>query len=94
LTYEVRINESAIRDLDRLSRRDRERLVARIEALADDPRPHGVRPLAGNLKGYYRLRVGEYRIAYSIDRVARVVEAWRVGTCESFYERLRQLRRA
>jgi mRNA interferase RelE/StbE len=92
VTYTVVLNDSAIDHLSRLPSRDRARVVARVEALAADPTPPGAKPLSGHLKGYWRLRVGEYRVAYSIDRESRVVEAWCVGPRESFYERARAKR--
>lgn len=40
----------------------RGRVVAAIKDLADVPRPDGVRKLSGELKGAWRIRVGDYRV--------------------------------
>lgn len=92
MTYEVRLSETAIADLSRLPQTARTQIVARVEALAEDPMPRHARALAGQLRGLWRLRVGDYRVGYTIDRANRVVEVWRVGKRETFYERARQLR--
>ena len=54
------------------NKKDRQRIVRRIEALADDPRPHGCEKLSGYDR--YRLRQGRYRIVYEVrDDVVLVV---------------------
>ena len=64
-SYSLRIKKSAIEDLEAIpTRADRQRIVKRIRALADDPRPRGVQKLSG--KERYRVRQGRYRILYSI----------------------------
>jgi mRNA interferase RelE/StbE len=65
--YAVALERTAARFLLRL--RDvklKKRLDDAIEALSDDPRPHGCRKLAGT-SDRYRIRVGDYRIIYSVD---------------------------
>ena len=60
------------------------RLVApQIEALAQIPRPPGIKKLT-NDPGY-RLRVGVYRILYDIDDEARTVTIYRVGHRREVY---------
>jgi mRNA-degrading endonuclease RelE of RelBE toxin-antitoxin system len=40
------------------------------------------------LRGVLRLRVGSYRVSYTIDETARVVDVWRVGHRSTFHKRL------
>ena len=75
--YALLIRRSAERDLRRLPRGLFERVNGTILALRDDPRPHGVRKLAGALEGW-RIRVGDHRILYQIDDEARTVTIVRV----------------
>jgi mRNA interferase RelE/StbE len=75
--YALLIKRCAERDLRRLPRGLFERVSERILALRDDPRPHGVRKLAGALEGW-RIRVGDHRILYQIDDEARTVTIVRV----------------
>ncbi len=49
------------------------RILSRFELLSLNPRPSGVVKLRGG-SGLWRLRVGDYRIVYSIDDAAKVVD--------------------
>jgi mRNA interferase RelE/StbE len=51
--------------------------VARIEQLASNQRPSGARKLEGE-QHLWRIRVGDYRVVYSIDDGQRVVDVVRV----------------
>ena len=65
-SYRVLIKPSAAREIEAVDRKtDRRRIVAGILALADEPRPVGCEKLAGQ-SDRYRIRVGRYRIVYSI----------------------------
>lgn len=64
-SYSVDIKRSAAKELEELPLRDRRRVVARVRALADDPRPRGCEKLSGEEK--YRVRQGNLRILYEID---------------------------
>ena len=71
MRYEVRIGHMAERDMDRLPAPLHTRISRRILDLEDNPRPRGVRKLGGREE--YRLRVGDYRVLYTIDDGAFVV---------------------
>jgi mRNA-degrading endonuclease RelE of RelBE toxin-antitoxin system len=45
---------------------DQARIEAKIDALADDPRPPGCEPVKAATRGTYRVRVGDYRVIYTI----------------------------
>ncbi len=65
-SYSVLIKPSAAREIEAVDqKKDRRRIVARILALADEPRPAGCENLAGE-GDRYRVRVGRFRIVYSI----------------------------
>lgn len=66
MPYEVSVAQSARKTLDRLVEALRNRIVRRIEGLATNPRPPGCRKLVG-ADDLWRIRVGDYRIIYSID---------------------------
>ncbi len=71
--YRLLIKASAGRELERLSTKsDRLRIVGRIQALADDPRPHGCEKLAG-YNDRFRIRQGNYRVVYLVDDQRREV---------------------
>ena len=62
--YSTRIKGSAARELERVPRRDRERIVRAIDRLGDDPLAGS--PLKGDLRGLRRVRVGDYRVVYEV----------------------------
>lgn len=85
--FDLRIKPSAAKEIEALPRKsDRRRVVRRIEALADDPRPPGARKLSG--RDRYRLRVGRTRIVYAIEDDELVVLVVRVGHRKDVYRNL------
>ena len=50
-----------------------ERILSRLESLAENPRPHGCVRLHG-ARHLWRVRVGDYRIVYEIDETLRTVD--------------------
>lgn len=83
--YSLRIRTSAGRELEDVgSRRDRDRIVSRIKALAGDPRPNGCEKLAG-ASNAWRVRQGDYRILYTVDDETRVVDIFKIGHRREVY---------
>ena len=62
--YRVFFKKSVEKDFDGIPKRDLKRILERIKALADNPRPAGSEKLTG--RDRYRLRQGPYRVVYSI----------------------------
>ena len=62
--YSTRIKRSAARELARVPRRDRERIMHAIDRLGDNPLAGST--LKGNLRGLRRVRVGDYRVVYEV----------------------------
>lgn len=87
MTYQVRLTPAAQRDLDALDRPVLRRIDAKILALAQDPRPSGVQKLTGE-GDLYRVRVGDYRILYTIEDAALVVLIVRVRHRSEVYRRV------
>ena len=82
MTWRVELGRRADRELRRLPDDLLRRIVDRIQRLADDPWPPGVKKLQG---GGYRIRVGDYRILYDVDSSARVVVVHAVGHRRDVY---------
>jgi mRNA interferase RelE/StbE len=77
--YRVLIKPSARKELLAVStKKDRQRLVRRIEQLGEDPRPAGCQKPAGG-GDRYRVRQGQYRIVYEIRNAELVVLAVKLG---------------
>jgi mRNA interferase RelE/StbE len=83
--YNISIKTSAGKELAAVdSKRDRQRIVERIQGLASNPRPHGSEKLAG-YSDRYRFRQGNYRIIYLIDDDAQAVTIYKVGDRKDVY---------
>lgn len=83
--YSVQIRTSAGRELEGVgSKRDQGRIVSRIRALANDPRPAGCEKLAGAANAW-RVRQGDYRILFTVDDEARVVDIVKIGHRREVY---------
>lgn len=87
-SYSVEIKRSAAKELARVPRRDRVRIVARIQALAGDPRPVGVEKLSGLER--YRIRQGDYRLLYEIRDQVRIVVVIKISHRRDVYRRSRR----
>ncbi len=84
-SYSVQIKPSAAREIEAVDqKKDRQRIVASILALAEEPRPVGCEKLAGQ-GDRYRIRVGRYRIVYSIADAELVVLVVRVADRKDVY---------
>ena len=82
-SYKLLIKPSAARQIEAVPKADRLRIVRKIQALSDDPRPHGSEKLSAEEK--YRLRQGSYRIIYSISEAEKTVVIVKVGHRREVY---------
>ena len=85
MTYRVDIRPAAVRALRKVDHQDRPRIQAAIALLARDPRPPGARTLRG--RDGYRVRVGDYRILYTVDDGVLVVVVVTLGHRREVYQR-------
>lgn len=85
--YRVLIKPSAKKELLALSnKKDRQRIVRRIEALTENPRPPGCEKLSGYDR--YRLRQGRHRVIYEIHDTDVVVVVVKIGHRRNIYRAL------
>ncbi len=81
--YKVYFKESVEKDLNAIPKKDLKKILRRIAALAQNPRPVGHEKLTGQER--YRLRQGRYRIVYSIHDEVLAVWIVRVGHRKDVY---------
>lgn len=74
--YKLQIRSRAEKVLNKLSIRDRKRIIEAILQLKDNPRPKGYEKLVNDI---YRIRIGDYRVIYLIDDVTRLVDIGKVA---------------
>ena len=75
--YVVEFRRGAEKDLRRLDAVVQKRVLRAADNLATDPRPSGCRKLQGS-DNAYRVRLGDYRIVYTIDDAVLIVAIERV----------------
>ena len=85
-SYDVELTSSAERELKMLSGQLIARMVPRLESLASNPRPPGCKKLRGG-DNEWRIRVGDYRLVYTIDDAKLLVEVTRIRHRREVYER-------
>lgn len=81
--YELMIRPSVKKDVKKIPDADLRKILERIEALREDPRPPGSVKLSG--MEYYRIRQGDYRIVYEIQDAVLVVIVIKVGHRRDIY---------
>ena len=82
--YRILIKTSAAREIEEIgSQSDRQRIVDRIAALSEAPRPRGCEKLSG--RGKYCIRQGPYRILYSIHDDHLIIHVVKVGHRRDVY---------
>lgn len=87
--YELALSEKAQKDLAGIDGRDVRLILRWLKknvADCDDPRAHG-KALKGELRDYWRYRVGDYRILCIIDDGQLVVIAVTIGNRRNVYDR-------
>ena len=83
--YEVVITPHAEREVRRLDRPVKNRILSAVPALADNPRPPGSIKIKSE-ENRWRIRVGDWRVGYEINDEARVVRIVAVGHRREFYD--------
>ncbi|HLE12046.1 MAG TPA: type II toxin-antitoxin system RelE/ParE family toxin [Bacteriovoracaceae bacterium] len=88
MSWKITYKKSVKKDLKSISK-DIQYIIKRAieEKLMIDPIKFGL-PLRRNLKGYMKLRVGDYRIIYSIDESIVTVHVIKIGHRKDVYGRM------
>ncbi|PRY69053.1 mRNA interferase RelE/StbE [Glaciihabitans tibetensis] len=81
--YRIKLRPAAVKALRHIDPQDRGRLQGAIALLGDDPRPPGARALQG--RDGYRVRVGNYRIIYTIHNDILLIVIVTVGHRRDVY---------
>jgi mRNA interferase RelE/StbE len=83
-SYSIEFSRTAERQLKKLRRDDQRSVAKAILALANDPRPPGSRKLTG-YDDVFRIRVGRYRVLYSIAGRKLVIIILKIGHRKDVY---------
>ena len=83
-SYKIEIKKSAVKELSKLPKKELTKIVDKIQSLSDEPRPDGCKKLSGDEK--YRIRIGSYRVLYSIEDDVLIVYVVKVGHRKEIYK--------
>ena len=70
-SWKVELSKDSLKYLKKLNKKTSQKILTSLEDLEspESPLSHkNVRPLVGKLKGFYRLRIGGFRIIFELDR--------------------------
>ena len=83
MTFAVEVQRPAEKELAQLSSEVQQRIARALLRLADQPYPVGCKKLRGS--DGYRIRVGDYRVLYTVDAAARKVVVSALGHRREIY---------
>ena len=87
MTYTVEKSNQAERFLSHPEKQDFSRIETEVELLASNPFPRNSKKLKG-LDGVYSIRIGTWRIIYTVDTVSKTVLVYRIEDRKNAYKLL------
>ena len=85
--YTIEFDSRVKKDFKSINANDVKRIKTAISELSKNPRPDGCTKLKGR-QDYYRIRVGNYRVVYTIEDTVLLVLVVRVGHRKEIYKEL------
>ena len=85
--YKIVFSKTATKDLRNLPNIELQKIYSKIKLLEENPRPHGCKKLSGEKEDLWRIRIGDYRVIYSIDDLVTIVDIRRIGHRREIYDR-------
>ncbi len=85
MDFEVQITAKAGKTLKSIPAKDQKRIAGAIQLLALNPTPPNSKSLKGELRGLWRVRVGDYRIVYQIVEAELRILVIKVGHRKNIY---------
>ena len=84
--YEPAFHPDVAKDLKGLDRSIKQRILDKIQWLLEHVEEMRHESLTAQWEGMYRLRVGDYRVVYGIDREHRQITVYAVGHRREIYK--------
>lgn len=85
--YRIEFNKRVKKDFRSINPQDVQRIKTAIAQLSENPRPVGFKKLKGRNNDYYRIRVGNYRVIYTIEDDVLLIVIIRVGHRKEIYDK-------
>lgn len=85
MSYSVEYEPEALANLDKLTEAVRDRIVKKINWLAENFDQITPQPLTGNLASLYKLKVGDYRVIYDFSSESKIITIDQIGHRSKIY---------
>jgi mRNA interferase RelE/StbE len=85
VSYKIIWKKSAVKELKSIPKKNISQILSEVEILENNPYPHGVKKISGS-DHTYRIRIGDYRVIYSILNKILTIEIIRVGHRKEVYK--------
>jgi mRNA interferase RelE/StbE len=82
-TWKIQFEDAALKQLDRLDRSLKARIMSKLDKLKANPRSQGAIKMSGSSS--WRVRVGDYRVIYDIQDTVLIVLILKVGHPREIY---------
>lgn len=86
MSYSVEVTGEALANEEKFTQAVRERISKKIDWLAENFEQITPMPLSANLAGFFKLRVGDYRVIYSFNDDLRVITIHQIGHRREIYD--------
>lgn len=84
--HKVTILPKALQDLSRLDKPEAQRVIDKITWLSENIERIIPVPLKGSLSGFFRFRVGDWRIIYDINPPEKIITVHKIGHRREIYK--------
>lgn len=87
MSYRIAVKRSAVKALKKIPKPDRERIVKKIDSLAENlPNPDTTKMKGNN--PFHKVRIGDYRIIYEVQEEVLVILIVKIGHRKDIYRNL------
>lgn len=85
IEYKILWKKSAVKEFNKLPKQQSSRIYDAISDLSNNPRPENSKNMI-TLSKHYRLRIGDYRVIYSIEDKILIIEIIRIAHRKDVYQ--------
>lgn len=86
MSYSTNFTPKSIIDLSKIDPSNKLRIARKIKWLKENFEQIIPIPLTGDLIGYFKLRIGDYRVIYSINYLSKILIIHRIGHRREIYD--------
>ena len=86
MIYKITVKKSAAKEIENLPIKIVPKIARCILGLAENPRPKNSKKLKASSSNLWRIRIGDYRVVYTIDDKIEIVDVQKVGHRKDIYK--------